>query len=139
MGRGGAFSNSFYDNGFHGLGLAAGLQFQRWRCTLVLSARFPTTSLYRVEVSGWDLDENYFVEKTDLEWDEVHGKRIRLSHPMKRGAVVFVRLLQPLAPTSGYPVAYQAEPHASRDEKGRYEIRLVQMHPHSRVPVESLT
>jgi hypothetical protein len=106
---------------------------------LGLSARFPTTSLYRVEVSGWDLDETYFVEKTDLEWDEVHGKRLHLSHPMKRGAVLFVRLLQPLASTSGYPIAYQADPHTALDEKGRYEIRLVQIRPKTRSLVESLT
>lgn len=106
---------------------------------MALSARFPTTSLYRVEVSGWDFEENYFVEKTDLEWDEVHGKRIHMSHPMRKGAVLFVRLLQPLASASAYPIAYQAEPYEDRDDNGMYEIRLVPLQPKIPMPVESLT
>jgi len=106
---------------------------------LGLSARFPTTSLYRVEVSGWDLDENFFVEKTDLEWDEERGKRIRLCHPMRKGAVIFVRLLQPMASANGYPIAYQAEPSIAQDDSGGYEVRLVQLHPKAASPVESLT
>ena len=105
---------------------------------MALSARFPTTSLYRVEVSGWDLEENYFVEKTDLEWDEVHGKRIRLNHPMRKGAVLFVRLLLPLESTCSYPIAYQAEPYEDQDNSGTYEIRLVQLQPKTATPVESL-
>jgi hypothetical protein len=105
---------------------------------LALSARFPTTSLYRVEVSGWDSEENYFVEKTDLEWDEVHGKRLHLSRPMRKGAVLFVRLLQPLASTSAYPIAYQAEPYEERNGSGTYEIHLVPLQPKTATPVESL-
>jgi hypothetical protein len=98
---------------------------------LALSSRFPTTNLYRVEVSGWDLEENFFVEKTDLEWDEIQGKRIRLSRSVKKGAVVFVRLLQPLAATSGYPIAYHAEQHGPEDSRGTFEVRLTQVHPHA--------
>jgi hypothetical protein len=119
--------------------LAAFLLTLQRRCTLGLSARFPTTSLYRVEVSGWDQDENFFVEKTDLEWDEERGKRIRLSHPMRKGAVIFVRLLQPMGSVNGYPIAYQAEPSLAQEDSGAYEVRLVQLHPKAASPVESLT
>ena len=38
----------------------------------------PTTDSLRVEVSGWDQDEIYFVEKSTLDWDEFAGKHISL-------------------------------------------------------------
>jgi hypothetical protein len=42
------------------------------------SARFPTTSLYRVEVSGWDKSQTFFVEKPELQWNEESGKHVTL-------------------------------------------------------------
>jgi hypothetical protein len=30
---------------------------------------------YRVKVSGWDAKENFFVEKTSLDWREREGKK----------------------------------------------------------------
>lgn len=34
---------------------------------MILSARYPITNLYRVEVSGWDKNQTFFVEKSALE------------------------------------------------------------------------
>jgi hypothetical protein len=35
----------------------------------------PTTPVsYCVEMSGWDVNENFFVEKTELEWTEEEKK-----------------------------------------------------------------
>ncbi len=96
---------------------------------MVLSAQLLVASLYRVEVSGWDTNENFFVEKTELQWDEGTGKRVRLSRPLRRSSIVFVRLLQPLSPTRGYPIAYQAEPDDSAAEPVNYEYKLIQLHP----------
>jgi hypothetical protein len=31
---------------------------------------------YRLEVSGWDAKENFFVEKTSLDWREHEGKTV---------------------------------------------------------------
>ena len=49
-----------------------------------LSARFPITSLYRVEVSGWDKSQTFFVEKSELEWNEESGKHVTLSSARSR-------------------------------------------------------
>ncbi len=96
---------------------------------MVLIATSPATGLYGVEVSGWDTGENFFVEKTQLEWDEGAGKRVRLSRPLRKSCIVFVRLLQPLSPSHGYPIAYQAEPSGPPVEASSYEYKLVRLHP----------
>ena len=53
---------------------------------------------YRVEVSGWDAKENFFVEKTTLEWKPEDKKSMLLRADIRPGCIVFVRLLQPLEP-----------------------------------------
>ena len=76
---------------------------------MILSARFPITSLYRVEVSGWDKNQAFFVEKSDLQWNEETGKQVELRNAVPDGAVVFLRLLQSLSPDSANPVPYEVE------------------------------
>lgn len=63
---------------------------------------------YRVEVSGWDANEIFFVEKSTLVWSERLGKRLALKALVRIGAVLFVRLIKPLGGGSGFPVAYRA-------------------------------
>ena len=50
-----------------------------------------------VEVSGWDHNEDFFVEKTELHWSEQSGKHILLLSPIVSGSLVFVRLIHPLS------------------------------------------
>ena len=52
---------------------------------MILSARYPITNLYRVEVSGWDKNQTFFVEKSELEWSEESGKQVTLSMPFGLG------------------------------------------------------
>ncbi len=59
-----------------------------------LTARHPVTNFYPVEVSGWDASESFFVEKSELEWEEDAGKRVILHRTLGEGAHVFVRLIQ---------------------------------------------
>jgi hypothetical protein len=66
-----------------------------WRMTL--SIECPSKSLYRVEVSGWDENQCFFVEKSELEWKEESGKQVALSHAILDGAVIFLRLMQPIS------------------------------------------
>lgn len=47
---------------------------------------------YPVAVSGWDEHEDFFVEKTDLQWSEQSGKHILLLRPIVSGSLVFLRL-----------------------------------------------
>jgi len=84
---------------------------------------FPITRLYAVEVSGWDSAENFFVEKCDLEWHEESGKQVALSHKVPDGAVVFLRLLQPMSTDRSLPVAYETE-FVSVNPNGQHQFRL---------------
>jgi hypothetical protein len=85
-------------------------------------------AIYRVETSGWDVDENFFVEKTDLEWAE-EEKTIHLQHPVRKGTVVFVRLMGNEASENAFPVAYQAAAVTYRTHERCYDVSLMQMLP----------
>ncbi len=87
------------------------------------------STTYRIEISGWDEIENFFVEKADLEWSEEDGKEVALRHRLRIGAVVFVRLLVPTVCSRSFPIAYRVENVSSMDPSGFSRIRLVQLHP----------
>jgi hypothetical protein len=93
---------------------------------MLLSARSPNTSLYRVEVSGWDENRAFFVENSDLEWREGTGKLVTLSRGLSGGAVIFLRLLQPISAERGNPVAYEAEfVEATSSGRQRFQLRPI--------------
>ena len=84
---------------------------------------------YRVEVSGWDVTESFFVEKTALRWGRQGGKEICVQSPLRQGSVIFIRLLQPLASQNNFPIAYRAVSVGTRDARGLIRIGLEQLHP----------
>ena len=88
-----------------------------------------TPIVYRVEISGWDTDENFFVEKTTLEWNEESGKKVYLRHPLRANAVVFVRLIDPSASGHTFPIAHQANMVSQPDAQGVCQVSLVPMWP----------
>lgn len=84
---------------------------------------------YRVEVSGWDSGENFFVEKTLLSWQENGSKKVLLRTPLSEGTLVFVRLTNDSQGGPGIPVTYQVERVGrSASEQGR-EVQLERLHP----------
>lgn len=89
----------------------------------------PVANTYPVEISGWDQSHLYFVEKSDLEWEEQSGKQVVLHHELPEGTMIFVRLLQPTAKDRSYPVPYQANLVRVTDS-GRRQFRLVPVVPH---------
>ena len=91
---------------------------------------------YRVEVSGWGLDESFFVEQTDLHWSQHGEKKIWLHHELSEGAMVFVRLLVPESTSTSVPVTYQVSSVDPMGCNGLCEMRLTQLHPRSK---ESIT
>jgi hypothetical protein len=101
---------------------------------MLLSARFPLTGLYRVEVSGWDQNHAFFVEKSELEWNEASGKRVALTNAVPDGAVIFLRLLHSLSADRPHPVPYEVEFVAETPE-GQRQFRL---HPVSPRTVERI-
>lgn len=92
---------------------------------MILAAEQPATpaNLYRVEVSGWDGNNAFFVENSELEWSDQSGKQVLLNRGLNDGAVVFLRLLQPISNDRSHPVAYQAE-FVARSAEGLWQFRL---------------
>lgn len=86
---------------------------------------------YRVEVSGWDASENFFVEKTGLEWNQEANKEVLLRSSLREGSVVFVRLLQAFGRgnTNAFPIAYQAVKVLPKDTRGQIRVYLEQLRP----------
>jgi hypothetical protein len=90
---------------------------------MILTAEHPPTNLYRVEISGWDDHRTFFVENSELEWAEDSGKHVTLNRGLSHGAIIFVRLLQPIGIDRSHPVAYEAE-LISRNQEGHWQFRL---------------
>jgi hypothetical protein len=93
-----------------------------------LTAQHPITDTYPVEVSGWDSAQSFFVEKSELEWNEETGKHLTLSRSLVPGSMIFLRLLQPMSPERSLPVAYHAQSIGVSPE-GQQQFRLSQIQP----------
>lgn len=82
------------------------------------------SATYSVEVSGWDHANAFFVERSELHWTEESGKHLALTHQICPGAMIFVRLLQPLDGERAFPVAYETEPMPTvADEPQHFRLR----------------
>jgi hypothetical protein len=90
------------------------------------------SSEYRIEVSGWGLDDCFFVEKTDLVWTETGEKKLLLRHCLPEGAIIFVRLLGNDTALGSVPVAYQVENVQAMNRLGQCEMDLHELHPRSK-------
>jgi hypothetical protein len=71
---------------------------------MLLTAHRPFTNSYSVEASGWDRDQTFFVEESELEWNEETGNFLTLTRPLCPGATIFLRLLQATSPNRSAPV-----------------------------------
>lgn len=88
----------------------------------------PHSSSYRVEVSGWDMAEAFFSEKTVLYWSAA-GQEIALRSRLREGMVIFVRLLGPFAGEEGFPVPYVVAKSLPVEIDGRVTVAITQLHP----------
>jgi len=91
----------------------------------------------RIEVSGWDEDEMFFVEKSEFSYNEVTGKHITLQHNLADGSLVFLRLIHSSASHQSLPVAYRTH-FIGFDSQGYFQFGLIPAHPlhhTSRYPV----
>jgi hypothetical protein len=98
---------------------------------MILTAEHPATNVYRVEVSGWDDNKAFFVENSELVWTEDHGKQVKLSCSLSEGAIIFLRLLQPISNDRSHPVAYETE-LVARNPEGQQQFRLLPVSLRSR-------
>lgn len=103
-----------------------------------MGSQIVAPACYATETSGWDVDENFFVEKTDFEWGTTE-KRIHLQHSVRPGAVIFIRLLGESPLGDSCPVAHEALKVTYQPRLGSYEVQLTQLLPrkHGRQQVNS--
>ena len=97
---------------------------------------YKSPSGYRIEVSGWGLDNNFFTESTDLLWTLNGDKKLKLHRALCEGSVVFVRLLKAESSNNSVPVPYRVDRIEPMDCSGRCQMTLRQM---SRRSKESLS
>jgi hypothetical protein len=89
-----------------------------------------------VEVSGWDDDRHFFVEKSELEWGPAGRRTVLLRCPLHIGSMVFVRSRASSSPHRGYPIAHRAESIEPTRGPGAFRVRLVESEP-KRAPVDT--
>ena len=79
------------------------------------------------EVSGWDSDENFFVEKTGLYWNREGRHEIVVHRGVRVGCVVFLRLLRQAA--DDFPIAYRVDLTEKGDSSTGTRVSLSRLHP----------
>lgn len=97
----------------------------------------PEPNTYRVEVSGWDSSENFFVEKTALRWGRNAQRQVILKARVREGCVLFVRLLQSAAMLNNVPIAYQAVGVEQPPSDGGTLVVLAPLRPRSAGQIDS--
>ena len=91
----------------------------------------PLTTSRLVEISGWDENASFFVERPVLATDDSTATYVSLSRMLAKRAVVFLRLFQPTSPQRTQPKVYEAE-FLARDCDGHYRFRLDLVRPRHR-------
>lgn len=76
-----------------------------------------------VEISGWDENEAFFVERSELGWSDTAGEHVTLSRMLSEGAIIFVRPIQTTAEHRANPIPYAAE-FAGWSPQGQPRFRL---------------
>jgi hypothetical protein len=90
-----------------------------------------------IEVSGWDEDRVFFVERSLLSSDDFDGKQVSLSHMLSEGSIIFLCLLEQSSSHRPSAIPYEAR-FLGCDSRGQYRFRLqtvVLSHPNQPNPV----
>jgi hypothetical protein len=97
----------------------------------------PIASNCRVEVSGWDAEERFFVEKALLETTHEGEQFVHLQHPLRAGSMVFLRMIDSRITFPASPIAYQVKQVSATEKEGVSRLRLLKLHQHHRGDTES--
>jgi len=95
---------------------------------MLQDVQFSAAGLYPVEVSGWDREQDFFVEKCELEWSEDAGKQVTLKRNLRDDTILIVRLLQPGEQDRSCPVVYRAE-FLEKTSGGTHRFQLIPVLP----------
>jgi len=79
-----------------------------------------------VEISGWDVEGQFFVEVTEMDGNETSGSSVLLCHRVSSGTLLFVRSVADDSNPNGkgHPMPNEAQLTDSPDFAGRWHIRL---------------
>jgi hypothetical protein len=97
---------------------------------------------YRIEISGWGVDNSFFVERGNLVWRADGEKQVHLLRELPEGAMIFIRSISSDPSNLSVPVAYKVKTVTPIDSQGRYQTDLMQMRPRGKQssgPKESLS
>jgi hypothetical protein len=93
----------------------------------------------QIEVSGWGLNGEFFVEMTDMLWtldrDDKSQQKLLLHRSLSEGAVVFIRLFSSKSSANLLPVPYCVEGAEPMDCNGRCEVGIVKLYPRIKAPI----
>ena len=87
---------------------------------------------FRIEISGWGLDNCFFAERTDLLWAADGKRHVQLHRALPVGAIDFIRLLSPEPSSGSVPVAYRVQDVVPMDCNGCCQMRLEQSRSRSK-------
>lgn len=79
---------------------------------------------YRVEVSGWDAAEKFFVERATLALSAGGERLVYLRHPLRTGLMLFLRMLDTRVGYPTFPVAYQVKDIGAARQDGTSGVTL---------------
>jgi hypothetical protein len=82
-----------------------------------------------VEVSGWDTDRHFFVEKTSLYMDRSGDRTVILRNQLRTGLLVFIRLTTTTFAGKTYPRVYRVELAELPDHAGFSKVCLTPSQP----------
>ena len=82
------------------------------------------SKVYAVEISGWDVERQFFVEHTSLYRDGAGAKTVMLQHHLRNGLFVFIRELSSGSADKEYPSIYRVELAGAPDRTGFSKVRL---------------
>lgn len=85
------------------------------------------------EVSGWDMDENFFVEKAVLQ-PHGNGNRVDLRAQLRVGSLLFVRLFEVTSLNRTVPMAYRVTCIGRSTEMGARAVEMIELRPREMAP-----
>jgi hypothetical protein len=80
--------------------------------------------IYSVEISGWDIERQFFVERTSLAVDQAGTRTTFLRSRLHQHLVVFIRLLSTTFAGKVYPKVYRVDLAELPDRTGFSRIHL---------------
>lgn len=95
---------------------------------------FAGRASFSVEVSGWDIDTRFFVEKTRIERDEAFCLHVTLRAVLGKGTVVHLRADDKGSTTGVIPIAYRVVQVLPGNREGHFDVELEQIRPRPQTP-----